>query len=113
MLHFKVCDSTFQVPGDFVFKVSTQRNLNMSVEKIGGYTFRYCHDVATPGAVRVYVEGRPAGANEHLIPGTGTAPPHICLKEEAKPTSASAAQAIARDFVTCSENARAGRGFRK
>lgn len=85
----------------------------MSVEKIGGYTFRYCHDVETPGAVRIYVESRPAGANEHLIPDTGGAPLHICLKDDAKPTSGSAAQALARDFVTCSENARAGRGFQK
>jgi hypothetical protein len=108
----------FHVSGDFIFKVSAQRNRNMSVEKIGNYTFRYCHDVATPGAVRIYVESYPAGlpaeAREHLIPDkVGGAPPHICLKEEAKPTSGSSAQSLARDFVTCSENARAGRGFRK
>ncbi|MDA1052504.1 MAG: hypothetical protein O3C40_18770 [Planctomycetota bacterium] len=88
----------------------------MSVERIGGYTFRYCQDVDRPGAVRIYVEqcpALPANASEHLIRGTGGAPPHICLKQEAKPTSGSAAQALARDFVRCSENARAGRGFRK
>ena len=85
----------------------------MSVERIGNYTVRYCHDVETAGAVRIYVESRPTGANEHLIPGTGGAPPHICLKEGAKPTSGSQARELARDFVACSENARAGRGFRK
>ena len=89
----------------------------MSVERIGDFTFRYCHDVKTPGAVRIYVEQRPAvlpaEVREHLIPGDGGGPPHICLKEAAKPTSGSAAQALARDFVTCAENARAGRGFRK
>ena len=80
------------------------------IEKVGSYQFRYCHDVETPGKVRVYVEQRPAGANEHLIPSTGV-PPHICFKDGAQPSSGSEAREMARKFANCSENARRGRGF--
>jgi len=80
------------------------------VEDIGGYRVRYCHDVEHEGKVRVYVENRPAGANEHLLP-SGGGPPHICFKPGAEPSSGSEAREMARRFVKCSENARRGRGF--
>lgn len=68
-------------------------------EDIGGYRMRYCHDVSSPGKVRVYVEGRPAGSRpDHLI-HSRKSPPYICIKGNAKPSSGSEARQMARRWV--------------
>ena len=82
-------------------------------EQIGDYRFKFCHDVDRPGKVRIYIEqqpsynGRPTdGHSTHRINSGNGAPPHICIKEEHRPSTLGEAQKLARDWVGYTEKHR-------
>ena len=79
-------------------------------ENYGRFTFRYCHDVDSPGRVRIYVESQPSyqgrpdgGSSTHRLTSGGGAPTHICIKDECKPASLSAAQSLAHRWANATE----------
>jgi len=83
------------------------------IENYGAYQFRYCHDVASPGKVRVYIESQPSyngrpsdSASTHRIPSSNGAPPHICIKEDCKPESLSEAKNLAHRWAQSNDNYR-------
>jgi hypothetical protein len=80
-------------------------------ENYRGFTFRYCHDVDSPGKVRIYVENQPSYQGKptdcvstHRLYSGGGAPPHICIKSEYKPTNISDAQEMAHKWAQGTEN---------
>ena len=78
----------------------------MSTENYGGYKFRYTKDRASPEKVRVYVENQPSYGGRstnsntiHRHPRKGNQPPHICFKENSKPSSLGKARTLSHNWA--------------
>ena len=64
----------------------------MSTENYRGYKFRYVHDRASRGKVKVYVEDGTSSKTKHLIRGKN---PYICFKNGHKPSTHGKARSLA------------------
>ncbi|HEV2864313.1 MAG TPA: hypothetical protein VGX48_25165 [Pyrinomonadaceae bacterium] len=76
-----------------------------------GFAFRYCYDVDNPGKIRIYIESQPSYRGRdtdchstHRLYSGGGAPPHICLKPEAMPSTYEEAEELAHRWARATEN---------
>ena len=71
----------------------------MSTESYRGYKFRYVHDNASQGKVKIYVENGGTSRTQHLYKGTRGSPDYICIKNQNKPSSQYDARQLAHKWA--------------
>ena len=71
----------------------------MSTEKYRGYKFRYVRDNESGEKVKVYVEEGVNSETQHIYNTRNGAPPYICFKEHAKPSTHSRAKSLAQKWA--------------
>ena len=77
----------------------------MSIENYEGFQFRYCWDVDHPNAIRIYLEARPAKAQQLnpedicLNPAQDGAPEYIKFPDDRRVSLFMEAQAVAHEWA--------------